>query len=73
MIEDGPDAIQLIEYFSLRWGGMQPLRVSANFPAAAMTLSLGVMSSLVIYLCFWNTVVEIRVALVFFIHIIHEW
>ena len=57
---------------SLRWGIIRPLRVSDNFPAADMTLSPGVMSGLVIYLCLWNTVADIRVALVSFIHIIHE-
>ena len=51
---------------------MQPLRVYENFQAAAMTLSSDVMSKLVIYLCLWNTVAEICVALVSFIHIIHE-
>ena len=71
-LEDGPDALQLFEVFSLRWGDMQPLRVSTNFPATAMTLSSVVMSGLVIYLCLWNTVAEIRVALLFSIHIIHE-
>ena len=58
---------------SLRWGGMQPLIVSDKFPAAAMTLLSGVMSGLVIYLCLWNTAAKISVALVSFIHIIHEW
>ena len=51
---------------------MQPLRVSANLPAAAMTRFLGVMSGLVVYLCLWNTVAKICLALVYFIHIIHE-
>ena len=51
---------------------MHPLSLSANFPAAAMTWSSGVMSVLVVYLCLWNTVDEIRVALVSFIHIIHD-
>ena len=52
---------------------MQYLRVSSKFPSTDMTLSSGVMSGLVIYLCLWNTVDEICVALVSFIHIIHEW
>ena len=56
----------------MRWGGMRPLRVSSNFPAAAMTLYLGVISGLAIYLCLWNTVAEIRLALVSFIHFIHD-
>ena len=51
---------------------MRPLRVSANLSAADMTRSLGVVSGLVIYLCLWNTVAEIPVVLVSFIHIIHE-
>ena len=51
---------------------MRPLRVSANLSAAAMTLYSGVMIDLVIYLCLWNTVAEIRVALVSFINIIYE-
>ena len=51
---------------------MQSLRASANLPVADMTRSSGVMSGLVIYLCSWNNVAEIRVALVSFIHIIHE-
>ena len=51
---------------------MRPLRVSASFLAAAMTRSLGVNSRLVMYLFLWNTVSEIRVALVSFIQITHE-
>ena len=57
---------------SMRWGNMQPLRASANLLVAAMTRSSSVMSRLVIYLCLRNTVAEIRVDLVSFIHIIHE-
>ena len=57
---------------SLGWGGMQPLIVPSNLPAAAMTQSSGVISRLVMYLCLWKTMAKIRVALVSFIHIIHE-
>ena len=57
---------------SLRSGDMQPLSLSANFPAAAMTRSSGMMSGLVMYLFLRNTVSNIRVALVYFIHIIHD-
>ena len=57
---------------SLRWVSMRPLRVSAKLTAAAMTLSSGVIYGLVMYLCLWNTVDKICVALVSFIHIIHE-
>ena len=72
MLEDGTNALQLLEDFSLRWGGMRPLKVSSNFMDADTTLYLGVMSRLVIYLCLCNTMVEICVALVSFIHIIQE-
>ena len=51
---------------------MRPLGVSANLPTAAMNLSLGGMYGLVVYLFLWNTVADICVALVSFIHIIHE-
>ena len=55
------------------WDGIQPLSSSDKIPVAAMTRSSGVMSGLVMYLCLWNTVAYILVALVSFIHIIHEW
>ena len=51
---------------------MRPLRVSTNLLAIDMILSMGVMSELVMYLCLWITVANICVALVSFIHIIHE-
>ena len=72
MLEYGPNALQLLEGFPLKGGGMQPLRAPANLPVAAMTWSSGVMSRLVMHLCLWNTVAKIRVTLVSFIHIIHE-
>ena len=51
---------------------MRPLRSSANFPSDSMTWSSGVISGLVMYLCLWNTVADICVALVPFIHVIHD-
>ena len=57
---------------SLRWVGMRPLSSYTNLPDSAMTWSLGVMSRLVMYLCLCHTVTNICVALVSFIHIIHE-
>ena len=56
----------------MRWGGMQPLILSANLPAVAMTWSYGVIYGLVVYLCLWNTVAKICVAPVSFIDIIHD-
>ena len=50
---------------------MLPLIVSANLPDADMTLSSGLISGLGVYLCLWNTVAKICVAMVSFIHIIH--
>ena len=61
-----------LRFVSLMWGYMQPLREYVNFPVAAMTQSLGVMYGSVMYLFLWNTVADIRVALVSLIHIIHE-
>ena len=56
----------------LRWGDMQTLRASDNFLTDAMNRSFCVMYGLVMYLCLWNNVADIRVAMVSFIHIIHD-
>ena len=72
MLEDGPDALQFLDDCFTEVGGMRTLRLYDNLTAAAMTLSLGVMSGFMIYLCLWNNVAKICVALVYFIHIIHE-
>ena len=67
-----PMRSNLLRYISLWWVDMQLLIVSVNLRAAAMTLSSGVMSRLVIYLYLWNTVAKLFVALVSFVHIIYK-
>ena len=51
---------------------MQHLRSSANFTAAEITWSSGMTPGLVMYLCLWKRLAKIIVALVSFIHIIHD-
>ena len=55
---------------ALRWCGMRPLILLANFLASAMTRSEGVMDGFVRYLCLWKTVAETRVNCVSFIHMV---
>ena len=57
----------------MMWGVMRPLSPSSNLSAAEITQYLGVTSGLMMYLCLWNTVAKMRVSLVSFIHMNHDW
>ena len=66
-----PSCSNWCRYIFLRWVAMRPLSSAANLPAVAMPRSSGDTLGLVMYLYLWKTVVEILVALVSFIHIVH--
>ena len=68
-----PRRLRWSRLVDLRWCGMRPFLLLANFLAAAMTRLEGVTDGFVRYLCLWKTVAETRVDHVSFIHMVQAW